>query len=186
MLALSNGLSSASNVAAQVLSGADLSEDFEAAVSQGVNANLCDALAGLIERNQGVSLGLTWARARLPGEAAPQEFDFGVSSSEVLRGGAEWLRRSNPYLNAHVVGDVVILARDEQAPFDGQAVVAYELDGRPVSLHVRFEQADHETVLGAFTDGAPISLVGDIHRDGRRYCLRQPRNAVRHPKEQHR
>ena len=184
MLALQNGLSKASDVAASVLAGAELSENFKAAVSQGVNANLCDALAGLVERVHGLSVGLTWARARLPGEAQPQQFAFGVSSSEVLRDGAEWLRRSNPYLNAHVVGEVVILARDQQEPFDGQAVVAYDLDGRPVSLHVKFEPVDHDTVLEAFTDGSPVSLDGDIIREGRRYHLREPRNVIRVTQEQ--
>ena len=178
MLALQNGLSEASGVTARVLGGADLSENFEAAVGRGVTANLCDALAGLVERTHGVSVGLTWASVRLPMEASSREFAFGKSSADVLRNGAEWLRRSNPYLNAHVVGDIVILARDEQEPFDGQAVVAYDLDGRPVSLHVKFDPADHDTVLAAFTEGIPVSLDGDIVREGRRYHLREARNVM--------
>ena len=74
------------------------------------------------------------------------------------------------------MGEVVILARETDEPFDGQAVLAYELDGKPVSLHVQFPEESRDTVIRSFRDGIPMSLAGDIYREGRRYVLRFPRN----------
>ncbi len=175
MLALHQGLSQASMVRDEVMAGSDVTEMFGEAVNHGLNANLCEALAGLAERSHGVSVGLAWASVR-PRGASVEDFSFSESSADVLRGGAEWLRRTSPYLNAHIVGEVVILARESDEPFDGQAVVAYELDGKPVSLHVQFPEEHRETVIRSFRNGTPVSLTGDIHREGRRYVLKSPRS----------
>ena len=175
MLALHQGLSQASLVRDEVMAGSDVTEMFGAAVNRGLNANLCEALAGLVERSHGVSVGLAWASVR-PRDVSVEDFSFSESSADVLRGGAEWLRRTSPYLDAHIVGEVVILARETDEPFDGQAVLAYELDGKPVSLHVQFPEESRDTVIRSFRDGIPVSLAGDIYREGRRYVLRSPRN----------
>lgn len=52
----------------------------------------------------------------------------------------------------------------------------YELDGRPVALQVQFAIADREEVLRAFRDGVEVSLDGDIHREGNKYKVQNPRN----------
>lgn len=175
MLALHRGLSEARGAQDQVLSGADIEETFEAAVEHGLNANLCDALAGLVERVHGVSVGLTWASVR-PKDVSWEGFNFGESSIDVFREGAEWLRHVSPFLNANVVGEVVILEREENRPFDGQTVVIYELDNKAISLYVQFGKGDHDKVKRAFENGIPVSLYGDIHLQGRKYELRSPRN----------
>ena len=172
-LALHQGLSQASLVRDEVMAGSDVTEMFGAAVNRGLNANLCEALAGLVERSHGVSVGLAWASVR-PRDVSVEDFSFSESSADVLRGGAEWLRRTSPYLDAHIVGEVVILARETDEPFDGQAVLAYELDGKPVSLHVQFPEESRDTVIRSFRDGISVSLAGDIYREGRRLCAQVP------------
>ncbi len=175
MLALRKGLAQASLVRDEVTAGSDMAEAFASAVARGLNANLCEALAGLAERSHGVSVGLAWASVR-PRDVPVEDFSFSESSADVLRGGAEWLRRASPYLDAHVVGEVIILARESEEPFDGKAIVAYELDGKPVSLRVQFPEKYRDTVIQSFRDGIPVSLTGNIYREGRRYELKSPRN----------
>ena len=174
-MALHTGLHEAGNVRDKVIAGVGVSEAIEAAVPRGLNANMCDALAGLIERSHGMSVRLTWASVR-PRDTALEAFSFVESSADVLRGGAEWLRRNSPYLNAHITGDVVILAREPDVPFDGDAVVVYELDGKAVSLQVQFPEQYHDVVIMAFREGIPLSLDGDIYRVGRRYEVHSLRN----------
>ena len=171
MLALYRGLSEARGASDKVLGGAEIPKTFGSATERGLNANLCEALAGLTERAHGVSVGLTWASVR-PKETTFEEFAFGVSSIDIFRESAKWFRGVNPFFNAHVEGEVVILRREEDRLFDGQAVVVSELDSKPVSLYVQFAEPDHETVTRAFHEGIPISLNGDIHREGRKYRLK--------------
>ena len=174
MLALHAGLSKANEAGNKVLGGADLKKTFESAVSHGLNANLCEALAELVQRLHGVTVEVTWASVR-PRNVPWNGFSFGESSIDVLRGGAEWLRSVIPF-HAYVNGEVVILEREADEPFDGQAVVVCELDKKPVSLYVRFDEADHENAIRAFRQGIRVSLDGDISRTGRRYALLSPRN----------
>ena len=52
----------------------------------------------------------------------------------------------------------------------------YEFDSRPITLHVKFEDADHDKVIRAFDDGLEVSLYGDVHLEGRRHVLKNPRD----------
>ena len=175
MVALHNGLSEARNATDRVLGGADIPDTFESAADRGLNANLCDAIAGLAERGHGISMGLTWASVR-PKETVVQEFAFGDSSVDIFRDSAKWLRSVSPFYNAHVEGEVVLLEREADHPFDREAVVVSELDDKPISLYVQFDRQDHDTVTRAFHEQKSIGLNGDIHRDGRRYKLKSPTN----------
>ena len=94
----------------------------------------------------------------------------------MLTEGAKLLRERNPFTDAHVTGEIVRLVRESQEEFDGEAVVLYELDGRPIALHTRFDIRDREEVVQAFRETIEISVDGDIRREGRRYILENPRN----------
>ena len=136
---------------------------------------MCDAVAELVGDQHGIEISLLWATVR-PSEASDGHFAFAESSADVLTEGARWLRRNSPFLDARVTGEIVRLDRESQEEFDGRAGVLYELDGRPVVLNVQFDPMDRNNVLKAFQDGVEVSVDGDVHRDGRRYILRNPRN----------
>ena len=174
-IALNNGLREADRTAAAVISGKDITDVFEAAPSQGVSANFCDAVADLARRGHGIGVSLSWAAVR-PADAHNGEFQFAESTADVFTQGAQLLRRNSPFNDAHVVGEIVGLDREQREEFDGHSDVVCELDGRPVALKVQFQSADYDEVWRAFRDGIQISIDGDIHREGRRYTLRNPRN----------
>ncbi len=173
-IALNGGLREAGKIAEAVLGGEDIST-FENAVPLGVSANFCDAVAALARQAHGIKVGLSWAAVR-PSDVSSEEFVFAESSADVLADGAEWLRRTSPFPDVHVVSEIVRLDRESREEFDGRAVVLHQIDGRPVVLQVQFDVEDREKVLRAFRDGIEVSLDGDIHREGKQYSLRDPRN----------
>ena len=174
-LALESGLREVGNTVPKVLGGGAGISLFEKAAQRGVSANMCDAVAELVGDQHGIEISLLWATVR-PSEASDGHFAFAESSADVLTEGARWLRRNSPFLDARVTGEIVRLDRESQEEFDGRAGVLYELDGRPVVLNVQFDPMDRNNVLKAFRDGVEVSVDGDVHRDGRRYILRNPRN----------
>ncbi len=176
-IALNNGLREAGKVAEAVLGGEEIAS-FEKSVPQGISANFLGALAELSRQGNGISVSLAWAPVRpsnLP-DASDAEFTFPESSADVFAEGAEFLRQTSPFRNAHVTGEVVRLNREPREEFDGQAAVLFDLDGRPVALEVQFDEADHDEVVQAFREGIMIRVDGDIQREGRQYWLKNPRN----------
>ena len=173
-IALIRGLREARRISETALAGAELST-FQEAASRGASANFCAAVAALAREAHGISISLFWAPVRPAGEPGG-EFVFTESAADLLAAGAELLRQCNPYRDARITGEIVRLDGAEQDESDGQAIVLYELDGRPVALQAQFDPADRDKVLTAFRKGIPVSLDGDIHREGRRYILKNPRN----------
>ena len=174
-LALDHGLREVENSVQEVLGGVAEISSFELAAQRGVSANMCDAVAALAGDQHGIEINLSWAAVR-PSEVSGEYFAFAESSADVLTEGARWLRRNSPFLNAHVTGEIVRLDRESQEVFDGRACVLYELDGRTVVLNVQFDTADREEVIHAFRQGIEINLDGDVHRNGNRYVLENPRS----------
>ena len=174
-LALEHGLREVGNTVQEVLGGGEGISLFEQAAQRGVSANMCDAVASLASRQDGIEIGLSWAQVR-PAIKSDTRFGFAQSHADVLSDGANLLRRKNPFLDANITGEIVRLDRDSHEEFDGQAVVLCELDRRPAALHVQFATQDKEEVVRAFRNSIEISLDGDIHREGNRHVLKNPRN----------
>ena len=174
-LALEHSLREVGNTVQEVLGGGAGISLFERAAQRGVSANMCDAVASLANRQNGIEIGLSWAQVRPP-VRSDARFGFTESHAEVLTDGANLLRRKHPFLDANISGEVVRLDRQSHEEFDGQAVVLCELDHRPAALHVQFATRDREEAVRAFRNSIEISLDGDVYREGNRYVLRNPRN----------
>ena len=176
-IALNAGLHEASMTADAVLAGRKIEAAIEETHSQVASANLYDAVAALARRGHGINVSLAWAGVR-PADTPSGEFAFSESAAEVFVEGAELLRQNSPFLDAHVTGEIVRLDRESREEFDGHSVVLYELDGRPIPLHVQFSIEDQEEVVRAFRGSIEISVNGDIHREGRRHLLKNTRDFV--------
>ena len=174
-LALHRGISEADSIVREVHGGAELSL-FENAAQRGVNANMCEAVSSLAKGQRGVGISLSWAAVRPPSAPERGVVEFSESDADILADGAKLLRRNNPFIDARVTGEIVRLDRKSEEEFDGRAVVLYQMDRRPIALQVQFAPPDHNEVVRAFREGVEISVDGDIHLEGRRYTLRNPRN----------
>ncbi|MEO5333880.1 MAG: hypothetical protein H7839_17850 [Magnetococcus sp. YQC-5] len=143
-----------------------------------VSANLCEAVAGLVEHGKGIDIALTWARTR-PTPGKNPRIQFTEDSAGVLREAAREFRRREPRMDVVLTGWVLKLARDPDR-FDGDATLQVLLEGekRPRNIRITFEQTDFETVIRAFQQKLALSLEGDIVQTGQRWEVRSPRAVV--------
>ena len=146
-------------------------------VNSGVSSNLCDALAELAKKGEGIEIGMSWASVRTPSTShSPNPlFPFSEQSADILTEAAKSFRSREPSIDEYVIAHVVKLER-EPKEFDGRATILCVRDGRPSRLHVKFEESAYHTVIKAFQDRDSIGMYGDIYRVGSRYELRNPRN----------
>ena len=166
-----------SSVAVAEAASNDPLASFRQAVPHGVSANLCDAVAELARKGEGVEIGLSWAdvRPRSVHQTPVPTFRFSQHSAGILNEAARSFRRNEPSLDESVIAQVVRLEREPEE-FDGRATILYVRDGRPMRMRVEFEEETYGTVIRAFEQREPISVDGDIYRVGNVYELRNPRN----------
>ena len=175
-LKLAEALEHSSVAVAEAISNDPLAS-FRQAVPHGVSANLCDAVAELARKGEGVEIGLSWAdvRPRSVHQTPVPTFRFSQHSAGILNEAARSFRRNEPSLDESVIAQVVRLEREPEE-FDGRATILYVRDGRPMRMRVEFEEETYGTVIRAFEQREPISVDGDIYRVGNVYELRNPRN----------
>jgi len=152
----------------------DRFDAFEGAVQDGVNANLCEALAQLAENGGGIDVTMSWARIR-PSPLPSREFRFSREMGRVLQSAAQEYRRNEPELEKTVEGFVIHLDRPPEQG-EGVATLRVLIDGRPRRLRARFEAGEYSQVVRAHDEKLPVSLEGDIYPAGQHWELRNPRN----------
>ncbi len=167
ILKLSEALDHANQAIEKVIKEDSL-DAFQDAVSNGVSANLCEALASLISKWNGVVIIVSWG-------VESAEHVFSKNSGNILTDGAAHIRQRAPSLNENVVAWVIKLAQDP-AEFDGRAVLLCERDRKPTQMHVVFEPESFQKVIKAFEKRHLVQVTGDIYKDGNRHELKNPRN----------
>ena len=159
----------------------DTLEPFREAVDSGVSANLCDSIAELAKKGEGISIDLAWAGVR-PSTLPESHFQFSPASADILAEAAKSFRRREPSYDEQVAAQVVRLERDPDQ-FDGKATILLVWDGRLTRMNVEFDRSVYDIVIGAFRDHTAVSLDGDIHPSGHGHELRNPRNLSVLPEE---
>ena len=176
MLAL--GLQSTQKAVATVLQSDDMT-CFDEAVQDGVSANLCGAVAELIEHSHevgsGVSVDVRLADVRPESHWQQKVIPFNAHQVEILKAARDHLRTTASFADEHLTADVVRLER-EQEEFDGRAVLLAEIDDRPYRIAVEFQQPDYQVAIRAHDKKLPLELDGDLQPEGRSYRLLNPRN----------
>lgn len=175
-LKLAEALQHSKNAIAEAVTDGALAS-FRETVAYGVSANLCDAIAELAKKGEGIEIGLSWADVRppSPSKIASPKFQFSEHSGEILTEAAKTIRRDEPSLDESVIAQVVKLEREPE-DFDGSATLLCIRQGNPVRMQVQFEELFYNTVIQAFQTRDLISVDGDIYRVGNGYSLRNPRN----------
>ena len=145
---------------------------FWKSVDLGVSANLCEALAGVMEPFRGIDVMVTWARTR----PAPRFRDIGrfaSSDAPILREAARSFRSREPLPNETLVGLVRIQKRDV-AERDGTIGLRTSVDGRNQSVRTVLKRSDYERALTAHGQRSPVVVKGDLDRVGSRWHLLNP------------
>jgi hypothetical protein len=146
---------------------------FVSAVAKGVSANLCEALASIIDRSDGVDVSVTWARTR-PTPVPRDRIVFGRADGAILTEAARQLRLREPRRDERILGYVTDLHRAEDG-VEGRVAVRTIIDGRPRSVSMILSRDDYEIAVEANARQVPVTLVGDLEPDGQRWKLTDPR-----------
>jgi hypothetical protein len=147
---------------------------FVSAVSKGVSANLCEALASIIGRSDGADVSVTWARTR-PAPVPRDRIVFGRADGEILTEAARQFRLREPRRDERILGYVTDLHRAEDQ-VDGRVTVRTIIDGRLRSVGMTLSRTEYEVAVQANVRQVPVTLVGDLELDGRRWRLTDPRD----------
>ena len=158
---------------AALLTGAGL-ENFTLAVSRGVSANLCEALAGLggVSRNP-FELSLELAAAR-PADAQVAPIRFHRDHLPVLLEAATELRARTPEEDVAVVGDVIRLHR-EAHPSGEITIVGRVEEQEPLRrIWVGLSREDYQAATRAHQEERQVSVRGSLLRRGNRLVITHP------------
>jgi hypothetical protein len=147
---------------------------FNKVVSKGVNANLCEALAALIDSGDGLQVAVTWARTR-PTPEARRSIYFSKDEAGLFREAARGFRSLEPRPDERLEAFVVKLDRD-RTQSDGRVTLSAAIDGQQVSIKTTLPTDLYSQATEAHDKRQMVSLTGDLKRKGQRWQLDDPRD----------
>ena len=157
----------ASRQAAELWNSGSGHQEFEDAVSAGVSANLCDALAGLIRRTNRLEVSVAWAINRVP-RLSPRRIDFSETYRQPLEEAARTFRARAPRPGTRLVGSVHKLIRDQQE-MEGVVALKAEIDGKIQSVAAVLDETNYGVAIRAHEARNPVIVDGDLERIGQRW-----------------
>ena len=173
---LVSGLQGLQEAAALVNRGGDIGAFMER-VANGVSANLCQAVARLIEVGGGMDASVRWALTRQSPDDGRPTASFHVRDAPVLTEAARLLTAQQEHVNEEINGYVSALARD-QDDWDGRVTIKAFFDGTLTTVKAQFSPEDYAEITRAHTERRTISVIGELRREGQRWQLQNPRDLV--------
>lgn len=170
---LSSGLDAAAIAIEKQNLGGTFAE-FENAVGLGLSANLCEATARLAQREQGIEVSISWARTR-PNLARRWSRRFSQSDGEILHEVARQFYDRQPRPDERIAGFVVVLNSTDSA-LGGSVNIHTSLDGHITSIKAHLTGPDYNLAIRAHRSNQPISLIGTLVREGRRWKIEDARD----------
>lgn len=142
---------------------------FETAVASGVSANLCEAVAGLIDQSEGIDISLTWARTR-PAPEITRRVAFSRNDAEILKEAARTFRLRQPKPDVTLYGSVHKLKRD-QDEIEGVVTLKAIVEDKLQSVRAILDPPNYSTAVQAHDAQQQIIATGDLQRVGQRWQL---------------
>lgn len=138
---------------------------YEERTGLGVSANLCDALAELLEAAKADTLraSFSFAPRRPVARDVPRSTIFSADMAPTLRSAASALRDVAPMPGLEILGNVVQL-ESEYAAEGGGVLLRGVVEGRMMRVRVRLTSAGYAVAMEAHTKGALVRCVGDLAR----------------------
>lgn len=146
---------------------------FTEAVQRGVSANLCEAVASIVDQADGAEVSVTWARTR-PTPRPRDRIVFTRSDGEILKEAARQFRLREPRFDERIIGYVTHLNRPEDQS-EGRITIKSFIDGRTRSLSADLAKADYQVAVRAHEKQLPVTIIGDLELEGQRWRLLRPR-----------
>lgn len=134
-----------------------------------MSANLCEAVAGLIEQSEGLDISLTWARTR-PTPEAIRKVVFSQNDAEILKEAARTFRLRQPKPDMTLYGTVHKLKRD-QDEVEGVVTLKAIVDDKMQSVRAVLDQTNYSTDVQAHDAQKQVIVTGDLERVGQRWQI---------------
>ncbi len=153
-------------------------EPFRRRAQSGVNANLCDAMAEMIDATaaeEAIRASFSFASRRPLAARVPRNVVFTSDLSSLLREAAVRLREEATYPAIEIAGTVVKLDSVEPA-HGGEAVVLAAADGKRRHVRVALDAGSYHTATSAHLLGERVRCVGDLVHERGSWVLRNPRD----------
>ena len=163
----------ATRIATEKTVGGD-TDAFANAVDQGASANLCEALAQLVEPFPSLDVSLIWSRT-LPQKTAREGVRFNQDDGPILSEAARSYRNRAPIIDGSICGFVQRLTREE-SEIEGSIALRATIDEKSESVQPpSFNQGDYDVAIQAHQQKKEVVAEGDLERVGQRWRLRNPR-----------
>ncbi len=155
---------------------ADIS-DLEDRLSEGISANLCQAVAELTSKGDGLEVTVSWAMTRplAQGDSRRVSVAFNASDTAVLNEAARVLAHRQERRSEVIEGYVSTLRRNQEDP-RGTATIKAVIDGKLAAIKAVFtDEHDYSMITQAHDARRSVVLEGDLQREGQRWHLKNPR-----------
>ena len=159
----------ASRDAAEKAHAGDGASAFESAVGAGVSANLCGALAKLIEISGGLEIRVNWAKTR-PAPELGRRIRFSRADAPAFREAARTFLDREPRTDQELFGAVHKLSRGEDE-IEGRVNFKVDLHGRSQSVSAILDQRNYSVAIRAHERRNPVIVKGDLERIGQRWRM---------------
>jgi hypothetical protein len=157
---------------------------FTSRVNRGVNAGVCEAVAGIVGDSRiGVEARFSWAIDR-PIRIDPAPIRIDANGRDLLLEAAREMRALEPEEEVLVQGNVVRLHRDTQQGSGDVTIaglVVGDLDGRLRHVTVSLAESDYQVAIQAHAQGDIVEVIGELMLRGTRAHLRNARSFVSRP-----
>ena len=163
---------SATREATERVVGGD-TDAFAEAVKYGASANLCEALAQLVEPFPSLEVSLIWS-CTIPEDSPQEVVRFANDDVPILSEAARSYRNRAPKLDERLYGFVQRLKREE-SEIEGAITLRVSIEEKTESVTAILSQIDYDLAIRAHQDRALVVAEGDLERVGQRWHLRNPR-----------
>lgn len=150
-------------------------EPFQEAVSQGVSANLCEAIAGLfkIDEARAFDVSVAWAQNRPESTGIPIRTLLSDDIVPTIEEAARLFRARQTLDDYLVEGTVIKLERGDREP-TGKATIFGMVEDSMRKISITLSGHDYDNAVQAHGDRRPVKVVGNIIKDGRNYRIDNP------------
>ncbi len=160
-------------------------EPFTRRVTEGVSANLCEAVATLLDAADAHTLAVrfSFASVRPAPRSLPRLAEIRGDMTSILRAAATELRVISPRTDVEIQGPVLLLESDDVHQ-GGVVTVQAKIEGRPRKVRVWTAPGDYQLALAAHGAHRLVRCTGELVHEGRTLELRNPRGFTKIPEDQ--
>ncbi len=171
---LTHALQATLHAAQQAAETADL-EPFRKAISQGVSANLCDALSGLgeVSPEHGFEVSVAWSRSRPVSGEAVSTIKIPPDYLPLLREVSRLFKETEPQEDYTLFGVVEKLDRPAGAT-SGDVTINAAIENRLRKVILSLAGLEYESAIRAHKENIPVACTGELVKDGKSLRLRSP------------